>query len=41
VAASVLVEKTGKRRDRSFVHGTYLDRLRAGTELEGGPVLRR
>ena len=35
VAASVLVETTGKKRDRSFVYQAYLDRLRVGTELEG------
>jgi Fic family protein len=32
--ASVLVETTGKKRDRSFVYQAYLDRLRMGTELE-------
>ncbi|MCC7074300.1 MAG: Fic family protein [Deltaproteobacteria bacterium] len=35
VAASVLVETTGKKRDRSFVYRSYLDRLRVGTELDG------
>ncbi len=35
VAAGVLVETTGKRRDRSFVYRGYLDRLRVGTELGG------
>jgi len=34
VATDVLVETTGKKRDRSFVYWGYLDRLRAGTELE-------
>lgn len=34
VAASVLVETTGKKRDRSYVYKEYLDRLRVGTELE-------
>ena len=34
VAAGVLVETTGKKRDRSFVYQSYLDRLRIGTELE-------
>jgi Fic family protein len=34
VAAGVLVETTGKKRDRSFVYQSYLDRLRVGTELE-------
>ena len=31
VAAGVLVETTGKKRDRSFVYRGYLDRLRVGT----------
>lgn len=35
VAAGVLVETTGKKRDRSFVYRAYLDRLRVGTELGG------
>jgi Fic family protein len=34
VAAGVLVETTGRRRDRFFVYQGYLDRLRAGTELD-------
>jgi len=34
VSASVLVETTGKKRDRSFLYQGYLDRLRVGTELE-------
>jgi Fic family protein len=34
VAAGVLVETTGKKRSRSFVYQAYLDRLRAGTEIE-------
>lgn len=33
VAAGVLVETIGKKRDRSFVYRGYLDRLRVGTEL--------
>ena len=33
VDVGVLVETTGKKRDRSFVYRVYLDRLRAGTEL--------
>ena len=37
VDADVLVETTGKRRDRSFVYREYLDRLRVGTELDGKP----
>ncbi len=36
VAAGVLVESTGKRRDRSFAYRAYLDRLQAGTELPRG-----
>lgn len=35
VAAGVLVETTGKKRDRSFVYRAYLDRLKVGTELGG------
>jgi len=31
--ARVLVETTGRRRDRTFGYATYLDRLRAGTEI--------
>ncbi len=34
VDAGVLVETTGRKRNRSFAYQTYLDRLRAGTELE-------
>jgi Fic family protein len=34
VGGGVLVETTGKKRDRSFVYRAYLDRLRAGTELD-------
>ena len=33
VAANVLVEITGKKRDRSFVYQHYLDLLRLGTDL--------
>jgi len=40
VAAGVLVETTGKKRDRSFVYRGYLDRLRVGTELDGAPRTR-
>lgn len=36
VDAGVLVETTGRRRDRTFGYAAYLDRLRAGTELGGG-----
>jgi len=32
--ADVLVETTGKKRDRSFAYRGYLDRLRTGTDLE-------
>lgn len=35
VEAGVLVETTGRRRDRSFAYQAYIDRLRAGTDLEG------
>lgn len=34
IAAGILVETTGKKRDRSFAYQTYIDRLRIGTELE-------
>lgn len=34
VGAGVLMETTGRKRDRSFVYRGYLDRLRAGTELD-------
>jgi Fic family protein len=34
VDAGVLIETTGKRRDRSFAYDAYLKRLREGTELE-------
>lgn len=40
VAAGVLVETTGKKRDRSFVYRACLDRLKVGTELEGVPRTR-
>lgn len=36
VSAKVLVETTGKKRDRSFAYQAYVDRLRIGTELELG-----
>jgi Fic family protein len=32
----ILKETTGRRRDRIYGHTAYLDRLRAGTELEQG-----
>ncbi len=31
----VLVETTGKKRDRAWAYQNYLDRLRVGTEIEG------
>jgi Fic family protein len=34
VAAGILVETTGKKRDRRFAYRAYIDRLRIGTELE-------
>jgi Fic family protein len=34
VDAGVLVETTGKKRDRSFAYKGYLDRLRTGTDLD-------
>ena len=34
VGAGVLVETTGMKRDRSYAYQGYLDRLRAGTELD-------
>jgi len=34
-AAGVLVETTGKKRDRVYAYQAYLDLLRAGTELGG------
>jgi Fic family protein len=40
VSAGVLVETTGKKRDRSYVYQGYLDRLRVGTELERLPRSR-
>ncbi|HEX6851765.1 MAG TPA: Fic family protein [Candidatus Polarisedimenticolaceae bacterium] len=33
VGAGVLVETTGRKRDRSYAYRRYLDRLRVGTEL--------
>lgn len=37
VDAGVLVEQTGKKRDRSFAYSAYLDRLKVGTELARPP----
>jgi Fic family protein len=34
VGAGVLVEATGRRRNRSFVYQGYLDHLRVGTDLD-------
>jgi Fic family protein len=34
VATGVLVEMTGRKRDRSFAYKAYLDRLRVGTDLD-------
>jgi Fic family protein len=34
VEAGVLVETTGRRRDRSYAYDSYLDRLRVGTDLD-------
>lgn len=34
VEAGVLVEMTGKKRDRWYAYGGYLERLRVGTELD-------
>ncbi len=34
VAAGILVETTGRKRDRSFAYQAYIDQLRIGTELE-------
>lgn len=36
VDAGVLVETTGRKRDRTFCYNAYLDLLRTGTELEHG-----
>jgi Fic family protein len=33
-STGILVETSGKRRDRTFAYRAYLDRLRAGTELQ-------
>jgi Fic family protein len=34
IATGILVETTGRKRDRSFAYQAYIDRLRVGTELE-------
>lgn len=36
VDAGVLIETTGRRRDRAWAYQRYLDRLGEGTELDGG-----
>ena len=36
VDVGVLAEVTGKKRDRLFAYDQYLERLRAGTEIEAG-----
>lgn len=36
IGAGVLIETTGKKRDRSFAYGRYIDELRIGTELDRG-----
>jgi Fic family protein len=41
VAAGVLAETTGRKRDRSYAYRAYLEHLRVGTELEGRPGGRR
>jgi hypothetical protein len=33
-SVGVLVETSGKQRDRTFAYKRYLERLRAGTEIE-------
>jgi len=35
VESGILVETTGKRRDRTYAYEAYLRRLREGPELEG------
>jgi len=34
VTVGILVETTGRRRDRRFIYQAYLERLKAGTELD-------
>jgi Fic family protein len=41
LSAGVLVETTGKKRDRSYQYRAYLDRLRVGTELDEQQVQPR
>ena len=36
VSLGILVETTGKQRDRVYAYQAYLDRLRVGTELDDG-----
>jgi Fic family protein len=40
VATGILAETTGKKRDRSFAYRGYLDRLRAGTDLDAAQGTR-
>ena len=40
VDVGVLKETTGKKRDRTFAYTAYLDRLRVGTELASGAVIK-
>jgi len=35
ITAGILVETTGKKRDRAYAYQAYVERLRAGTELGG------
>ena len=36
ISAGILVETTGRKRDRRFAYRAYIERLRIGTELETG-----
>ncbi len=40
LATGVLMETTGRKRDRAFVYQGYLDRLRVGTELDPGTTTK-
>ena len=40
VSAGVLVENTGRKRDRAFVYQAYIEQLRVGTELDSAPRAR-
>jgi hypothetical protein len=37
VELGILSETTGRKRDRSFAYRAYMERLRAGTELDAQP----